>query len=231
MEKAFRCEKPFFVPAERETVSFRCIKKLFITSQRLHTHMSSLIYIGALRQPNIARAMEAITPIIEAAELQLIGLERSQEGRRTILWVYLDHADGITLDQCGEVSPELSAILDVEDPIPEAYDLRVSSPGVERPLMSDRDFENHIDQPAQIRLLSPLRGRRKFQGRILEVVSGDVDGEADVRIACTDGEHQVPLSLILRARLHYSDDEIRSIFRERRAAQREALKASEIKES
>ena len=93
--------------------------------------MSNPIYIGALRQPNIAKAMSAIAPIAEAADLQLIGLERSQEGRRTILWVYLDNEEGITLDQCGEISPEISAILDVEDPIPEAYDLRISSPGVE----------------------------------------------------------------------------------------------------
>ena len=79
--------------------------------------MHSPIYIGALRQPNIARAMEAIKPIVEAAELILVGIERAQEGRRTVLWVYLDHADGITLDQCAEVSPEISATLDVEDPI------------------------------------------------------------------------------------------------------------------
>ena len=79
--------------------------------------MSTPIYIGALRQPNIARAMEAIAPIVEAADLQLIGLERSQEGRRTILWVFLDHSDGITLDQCGEISPEISAVLDVEDAV------------------------------------------------------------------------------------------------------------------
>ena len=178
--------------------------------------MSTPVYIGALRQPNLARAMEAIEPVVSAADLKLIGLERSQEGRRTILWVYLDHRDGITLDQCGEVSPEISAVLDVEDPIPEAYDLRVSSPGVERPLMSDEDFEEHKGHPVKIRLLSPLRGRRKFQGKILELISGAVDGEVDVKIACDDGEHDVPLALILRARLHYSDDEIRAIFRERR---------------
>ena len=189
--------------------------------------MSKPVYIGALRQPNIARAMEAITPVVEASGLQLIGLERSQEGRRTILWVYLDHKDGITLDQCGEVSPEISAVLDVEDPIPETYDLRVSSPGVERPLMSDADFQAHQQHPVKLRLLSPLRGRRKFQGKVIEVVSGAVDGEADVKIACDDGEHQVPLALILRARLHYSDDEIRAIFRARRDAQKEASKVKD----
>ena len=130
--------------------------------------MHSPVYIGSLRQPNLARTMSAIKPIVDAAGLTLVGVERAQEGRRTVLWVYLDHADGITLDQCAEVSPEISATLDVEDPIPEAYDLRVSSPGVERPLMSDLDFESHLDQPVQIRLLSPLRGRRKFPPTIAD---------------------------------------------------------------
>ena len=189
--------------------------------------MSTPVYIGALRQTNIAKAMEAVAPVVEAAELRLIGIERSQEGRRTILWVFLDHEDGITLDQCGEVSPEISAVLDVEDPIPEAYDLRVSSPGVERPLMSDRDFEEYVNHPVQVRLLSPLRGRRKFQGKILEVIREVETEEADVKLACTDGEHLVPLSLILRAKLHYSDDEIQAIFRERRAAQRKAQEEAE----
>jgi ribosome maturation factor RimP len=136
------------------------------------------------------------------------------------LWVYLDHPDGVTLDQCAELSHEISAILDVEDPISEAYELRVSSPGIERPLMSDHDFEAHLNHPAQIRLLSPLRGRRKFQGQLLSIVRDEDETEADLVIRCDDGEHQVPLSLILRARLHYTHDEIQEIFRARRAAER-----------
>lgn len=187
------------------------------------TPSSPLIWIGALRQPNLKKAMEAVEPVVQAAGLSLIGLERMQEGRRTILWVYLDHPDGITLDQCGEVSPEISATLDVEDPIPEAYDLRVSSPGIDRPMMSSRDFTQYIGHPVRVRLLSPLRGRRKFQGVILSLKADDMSEEADVVIRCDDGEHQIPLSLILRARLNYNDDEIRALFRERR----QALKAAE----
>jgi ribosome maturation factor RimP len=180
------------------------------------------VYIGALRQPNLSKAMDSITPVIEAASLILLGLERAQEGRRTVLWVYLDHPEGVTLDQCAEVSPEISAILDVEDPIPEAYDLRVSSPGIERPLMSDQQFKAHLNHPAKIRLLSPLRGRRKFQGKIIDVLRGDDSQEADIHLKCDDGEHYIPVSLILRAHLHYSNDEIKTIFRERRAAERVA---------
>ena len=189
------------------------------------------VYIGALRQPNLARTMESITPVVEAAGLILLGVERAQEGRRTVLWVYLDHADGVTLDQCAEVSPEISAILDVEDPIPEAYDLRVSSPGVERPLMSDEQLAAYVNHPVQIRLLSPLRGRRKFQGKIIAVLRGDDEPEADLHLKCDDGEHFIPLSLILRSRLHYSNDEIKAIFREKRAAERAAAREESGAES
>ena len=186
--------------------------------------MPQPIYIGALRQPNLAKTITSIAPVVEAASLTLLGVERAQEGRRTVLWVYLDHPSGVTLDQCAEVSPEISAILDVEDPIPEAYDLRVSSPGIERPLMSDEQFETYIDHPVQIRLLSPLRGRRKFRGKVISILRGDDGLEADLHLACDDGEHHIPLSLILRARLHYSDDEIKAIFRERRIAERAAAR-------
>ena len=192
--------------------------------------MTQPIYIGALRQPNLSRTMSSVAPVIESASLLLLGVERTQEGRRTVLWVYLDHPEGVTLDQCAEVSPEISAILDVEDPIPEAYDLRVSSPGIERPLMSDAHFEAHIDHPVQIRLMSPLRGRRKFQGKIIAVLKNENGMEADVHIKCDDGEHHIPISLILRARLHYSNDEIKAIFREQRAAERiSALETSSTK--
>ena len=92
--------------------------------------------------------------------------------------------------------------------------------------MSDKDFMEHIEQPVQIRLLSPLRGRRKFQGKILEVIREDNAEEADVKLACTDGEHVVPLSQHCEP-LHYSDDEIRAIFRERRL-QRKAQKDAEM---
>jgi len=163
--------------------------------------------IGGATQPELLRAFEAIEPIVMQAGLTLIGVERAQEGRRLTLWVYLDHPDGITLEQCGQVSPEISAALDVVDPIAETYDLRVSSPGVDRPLMSDADFERFAGRTVNVRLLSPLQGRRKFKGQVV-----GVEG-ADVRLRCDDGEFRVPLALILRARLHYTDEDLRALLR------------------
>lgn len=167
---------------------------------------SEIRYIGSASQPNIVRSREVLLPIVEQAGLEFIGMERAQEGRRVTLWVYLDHPEGITLDQCGEVSPEISAALDVVDPISEAYDLRVSSPGIQRPLMSDRDFTKYKGSNVRIKLMSPLRGRRKFMGEILEM-------SEYLRLKCTDGEHDIPLALIQRAHLYYTDAEIKALLR------------------
>lgn len=172
------------------------------------THEEQTRYlIGAATQPAIKRAWEAVEPIAQQAGLTLVGVERAQEGRRLTLWVYLDHPDGITLEQCGEVSPEISAALDVVDPISDAYDLRVSSPGLDRPLMCDADFVRFIGREVSVRLMSPLQGRRKFKGEIS-------DAEGPNVVLLVDGVHYtVPLSLIGRARLVYSDEDLRAILR------------------
>jgi ribosome maturation factor RimP len=163
-------------------------------------------YIGAVSQPAIIRVIDAVRPIVEQAGLTLIGVERAQEGKRLTLWVYIDHPDGVTSDHCGAVSPEISAVLDVVDPVSDAYDLRVSSPGIDRPLMSDVDFQQHIGRTAKIRLMSPLRGRRKFQGEILKM-------DEDLEVRCADGDHEIPLTLIQRARLYYTDDDLKALLR------------------
>lgn len=154
-------------------------------------------HIGSALQPIPSRVREAILPIIEGHDLDLVGVEQSQEGGRSILWVYIDHPDGVTIDHCARVSPEISAALDVEDPLPDAYELRVSSPGLDRPLFRGRDFAAYAGREVQIQLSTPIGGRRKFTGEIIGVDDGHV------RVACSDGEHRLPLSTIHRARLRY----------------------------
>ena len=75
-----------------------------------------------------------LEPSIEALGFELLGLELAQAGRHSTLRIYIDHADGINVDNCAEVSRQVSAILDVEDPITNEYNLEVSSPGVDLPL-------------------------------------------------------------------------------------------------
>lgn len=156
-------------------------------------------FIGGAMNPIPSRVRAVADPIVEGLGLELLGVELGREGHRQILWVYIDHADGVSIDHCAQVSPELSAALDVDDPIPGAYELRVSSPGLDRPLMSNACFSAQVGREAVVQLATPLQGRRKFTGEILEA-----DGEA-VRLRCADGEHAVPLDAIQRARLRLGD--------------------------
>jgi ribosome maturation factor RimP len=162
--------------------------------------MNETRLIGSAMQPVTSRVRAAVEPIVEGFELELVGVELGQEGHRTILWVFIDDPDGVTIADCARVAPEVSAALDVEDPVVEAYDLRVSSPGLDRPLIRATDFVRFVGREAQIQLSTPLAGRRKFTG-VLDGLDG-ADGDA-IRIICSDGEHLVPMDYIHRARLRY----------------------------
>ncbi len=161
--------------------------------------MSDVVYIGGAQQPVPREVRAVVEPIIVDHELELVGVELLREGRRPVLWVYIDRPgdEGVTIDDCARVSPEVSAALDVCDPLPEAYELRVSSPGLDRPLMSDADFRRFAGREVQVQLLTPLAGRRKFTGEILAA------DETSATLRCADGEHALPLSAIGQARLRY----------------------------
>jgi ribosome maturation factor RimP len=133
----------------------------------------------------MAQASEKLVAIIEPAVTalgyELVGVEHLPQGHHSLLRIYIDHEEGITADDCGDVSHQVSAVLDVEDPIRGAYTMEVSSPGLERPLFTLAHYARFVGQLVEIRLHSPLAGRRKFKGRILgvegDVVTVEVDGE------------------------------------------------------
>jgi ribosome maturation factor RimP len=158
---------------------------------------SEPVLIGSARRAVPARVRAAVTPIVEGLGLEFVGVELSRDGSRQVLWVFLDAEGGLTLDDCARAHPEISAALDVEDPIAEAYELRVSSPGLDRPLMSDRDFARYAGREVIVQLSEPHEGRRKFTGRI-----GPVRGEA-IELTCQDGTFEVPLEKIGKARLKF----------------------------
>lgn len=147
----------------------------------------------------MAQASEKIVAIIEPAVtalgFELVGVEHAAQGRHTLLRIYIDHEDGITVDNCGDVSHQVSAVLDVEDPIRGVYTLEVSSPGLERPLFRLEHYQRFIGNMAEIRMHAPQDGRRKFKGRIQGV-------EDDVVIVELDGEeYRLPLDNIDKAHL------------------------------
>jgi len=107
---------------------------------------------------------ELLEPEVEALGYELYDLEARLGGGRGLLRVFIDHADGISLEDCEKVSRQVSAILDVEDPIPDDYNLEVSSPGLDRKLVKEEHFDRFAGSKVKLKLRRPVEGRRKIRG-------------------------------------------------------------------
>ena len=131
-----------------------------------------------------------IRPAIEAMGFEFVGLEYLSNPKNRLVRIYIDREpEGISIDNCADVSNEVSALLDVEDPVSGHYSLEVSSPGIERPLFEPEHYRRFVGERARIHLFAPHDGgddggqgkRRKLTGRIVEAdeerVLMDVDGE------------------------------------------------------
>ena len=124
---------------------------------------------------SVAQVTELIDSTIQALGLDLWGVELLQQGRYSLLRIYIEREEGVTIEDCEKVSRQVSALLDVEDPIAGEYTLEVSSPGVDRPLFSIEQYEQYVGSEVNLKLRRPLDGRRKFKGQIVKV-SEDVVG-------------------------------------------------------
>ena len=122
---------------------------------------------------SVALVTELIAPTVAALELQLWGVEHLQQGKMSLLRIYIESDEGITIENCEKVSRQVSAIFDVEDPIAGEYTLEVSSPGIDRPLFTTEQFKQYEGSEVNLRMQSPVEGRRKFIGKIVKV-AGDV---------------------------------------------------------
>ena len=121
-------------------------------------------------------------PVVESMGYELVGVEFLGAGGHGTLRVYIDRDSGVSLDDCAAISHQISGILDVEEPIKQAYDLEVSSPGIDRPLFKLADFERFAGKTARIKLAVGLLGRKNFRGKLQGVadsklVTIEVDGE------------------------------------------------------
>ncbi len=136
-----------------------------------------------------------LEPVVESVGFDLLGVEY-HAGRHAVLRLYIDSADGVTVDDCSRVSLEVGAILDVEDPVPGGYDLEVSSPGLNRPLFRLSEFRERIGERVKIRLTEPVEGRRNVRG-VIEAVEDQV-----IHVRLDDGRRlEVPFADIGRANL------------------------------
>jgi ribosome maturation factor RimP len=122
-------------------------------------------------------------------------VEYLTHGRQVTLRVYIDSPNGISVDDCAAVSRQVSAVLDVEDPISSDYTLEVSSPGMDRPLFTLDQYRLYAGAQAKLRLRAPFEGRRNFSGR-LSGVEGD-----EVILVVGEEEYLLPIELIDKAHI------------------------------
>ncbi len=138
-----------------------------------------------------------IKPVVEAMGYIYWGSEFSVHRRGASLRVFIDHAGGVTLDDCSAVSDQLSGVLDVEDPVKGPYILEVSSPGVERRLMSAEHYRRYLGSTVSVQSGVAIGGRRNFKGRLAGMEDGVVTLETD------DGAVELALASIRRAHLTF----------------------------
>ncbi|MBT0719799.1 ribosome maturation factor RimP [Rosenbergiella collisarenosi] len=126
---------------------------------------------------------ELISAPVEALGYELVGIEFVR-ARTSTLRIYIDSENGINVDDCADVSHQVSAVMDVEDPITVAYHLEVSSPGLDRPLFTVEHYERFAGQDVSVVLRIAVQNRRKWQGTIKsvegEMVTLSVDGKDEV---------------------------------------------------
>ena len=139
---------------------------------------------------------ELFEPVIQSMGYELVGIEFQGSTQHGTLRVYIDHENGIGVDDCVAISHQISAILDVEEPIQQAYDLEVSSPGINRPLFKAQDYEQYLGHSAKIKMAVPLNGRRNFRG----VLQGVIDSRS-VQIMVDNEGYDLPISDIAKANL------------------------------
>ncbi len=122
-------------------------------------------------------------PVVESMGYELVGVEFNAGNGHGTLRVYIDREQGVNIEDCASISHQLSGLLDVEEPIKQAYDLEISSPGIDRPLFKLADFERFIGKIAKIKLLVGVQGRKNFKGRLqgvtdAKLINIEVDGES-----------------------------------------------------
>lgn len=144
-----------------------------------------------------AQLIRLLEPAARATGYELVEIEFSPASGRALLRVFIDRIDGepVTLDDCARASRIIGATLDSADPIGRAYDLEVSSPGLDRPLRTRAHFERFLGSEARVELAAAVEGRKRFRGRLVAL-----EGE-ELVIDVEGREWRLPLAQLHKARL------------------------------
>jgi len=143
----------------------------------------------------IERVQSLVDPILSSVGMEMVEIQYRREARGWVLRLMIDKEGGVNLDDCALVSREVSRNLDVEDLISTPYTLEVSSPGLNRPLKTERDYLKYRDHLIRVKTFSPVENRREFKGKLLGISNNQLEIQID------QGVYQIPLANVARANL------------------------------
>lgn len=142
---------------------------------------------------------ELVLPITDELDLELVDVEFVKEGKNWFLRVYIDSPEGVDIEVCGKVSEQLSEKLDAVDPISFPYFLEVSSPGVERPLKKEKDFNQAVGKQVYLKTYEPIEGEKVFEGKLTAFDGETLSVEATVK--SRKKTFNIPFDKVANARL------------------------------
>ncbi|MGG7618889.1 ribosome maturation factor RimP [Robertmurraya sp. GLU-23] len=142
---------------------------------------------------------QIVEPIVNDLNLELVDIEYVKEGKSWFLRIFIDKEQGIDIEECGMVSEKLSEKLDELDPIPYNYFLEVSSPGAERPLKKQKDYEKAVGKNVHIKTYEPIDGEKTFEG-VLTNFTGDTV-TVELKIKTRKKTIEIPFEKVASARL------------------------------
>lgn len=146
------------------------------------------------------RVRAIVSPIVLDERMELVDVEYRRESKGYVLRLTLDKEGGVTLDDCTRISQEVGRSLDVEDFIQTPYTLEVSSPGLNRPLKTEKDFVKYRGRLIKVKTIDSIENRRQFKGRLMEISEDKIEIESEGRI------FEILLSNVAKANLEIGED-------------------------
>jgi len=155
---------------------------------------------------NLAETLkEKLLPLVKEENLELVDLEFSPSGSKSLLRIYVDKPGRVTIDECANLSRRVSDFLDMENLIPHRYNLEVSSPGLDRPLIKREDFMRKVGEKVRVFLKEPIDGKMELVGEIKKICEETLylstQFEEAVTVGSEEEEKAVPFSKVLKAKI------------------------------
>ena len=147
------------------------------------------------------RIRQLVEPVIESEDMELIDVECLKMRSRWVVRIYMDKETGITLDNCSEISNQVGDILDIHEVLPGSYTLEVSSPGLDRPLVRDKDFMKYRGCKVHVRVTEKLEGIRNFRGKLVDFC--EEEGKKVLVIDITGKTYRIPRDMVVKANIEY----------------------------